>query len=51
MTTQLRKPTLLMLVRLQPIASSIGLRKTARVKSIPMDMEMMTKAAPRTTQP
>ena len=35
-----------MLERLQPMDSSMGLRKTAREKSVPMDMVMMTKAAP-----
>ena len=37
--------------RLQPMDSSMGRRKTPRVKSVPMDMVMMTKAAPSTTQP
>ena len=50
-TTQLRSPTLLMLERLQPMESSSGLRKMASVKSMPMDMVMMTKAAARTVQP
>jgi hypothetical protein len=37
--------------RLQPMESSIGLRKTARVNRVPIDMAMMTNAAASTTQP
>ncbi len=37
--------------RLQPIESSMGRRKTPSVKSVPMDIVMMTKAAASTTQP
>ena len=40
-----------MLDRLQPMPSSIGLRKTPSVKSVPIESAMMAKAAPSTTQP
>src|SRR5262245_8456618 len=39
-----------MLDRLHPRESSIGLRNTARVNSVPIDMLMTTNAAPSTTQ-
>ena len=41
----------LTLDRAQPTESSSGLRKTAREKSVPTAIVMMTKAAPSTTHP
>jgi len=40
-----------MLDRFQPIASSIGLMKTPRANSIPIESAMMTKAAASTIHP
>lgn len=50
-TIQFKSPTAPMLERLDPMASSMGFKKTPSVKSVPMDSVMMAKAAASTTQP
>src|SRR5262245_44983409 len=49
-TAQFRKPIALMLDRLQPRLSSMGLRKTPSANSRPMARVMIANAQARTTQ-